>query len=182
MPIKVLKAKELGTLGVFMCIGVATGDYSNLQIAAESISRTVYKCTPNPAHKDISEQIHTLQRGSIASKVYWKMYRALKYETERKLMKARYDIQLMVQVSKMYYMEGLTQEKIAKQLGISRSAISMILSEAREYGIVQIKIKYPKNNLEEVSKEFIAKFNLKDCLVIPTRIDSQHLITRVVAS
>lgn len=97
-------------------------------------------------------------------------------------MKARYDIQLMVQVSKMYYMEGLTQEKIAKQLGISRSAISMILSEAREYGIVQINIKYPKNNLEEVSKEFIAQFNLKDCLVIPTRIDSQHLITRVVAS
>ena len=35
-------------------------------------------------------------------------------------MKARYDIQLMVQVAKMYYLEGLTQEKIAQQLGISR--------------------------------------------------------------
>lgn len=97
-------------------------------------------------------------------------------------MKARYDIQLMVQVSKMYYLEGLTQEKIAKQLGISRSAISMILTEAREYGIVQISIKDPKNNVQELSDEFIKKFGLKGCLIIPTGIDSMRLITKVVAS
>jgi len=97
-------------------------------------------------------------------------------------MKARYDIHLMVQVSKMYYIDGFTQEKISKQLGISRSAISMILSEAREFGIVQISIKDPKNNVEEVSAAFIERFGLKGCLVIPTGIDSQRLITKVVAS
>lgn len=97
-------------------------------------------------------------------------------------MKVRYDIQLMVQVSKMYHLEGLTQEKIAHQLGISRSAISMILSEAKEFGIIQLSIKDPTNNVQEVSDEFISKFNLKGCLVIPTGIDSLRLITKVVAS
>lgn len=97
-------------------------------------------------------------------------------------MKARYDIELMVQAAKMYYMEGLTQEKISKQLGISRSAISMVLSEAREFGIVQISIKDPKQNVDEVSEEFIKRFGLKGCLVIPTGIESQRLVTKIVAS
>jgi len=97
-------------------------------------------------------------------------------------MKARYDIQLMVQVSKMYYLEGMTQEKIARQLEISRSAISMVLSEARDYGIVQVSIKDPKRNVKHLANQFIEQFSLKGCLVIPTGIDSPWLMTKVVAS
>lgn len=97
-------------------------------------------------------------------------------------MKARYDIQLMVQASKMYYIGGLTQEQIAKQLGISRSSVSMMLSEAKDFGIVEISIKDPKNNVQDVSEQFVKKFSLKGCLVIPTAIDDIHMITRIVAS
>lgn len=97
-------------------------------------------------------------------------------------MKARYDIQLMVQASKMYYIGGLTQEQIAQQLGISRSSVSMMLSEAKDFGIVEISIKDPKNNVSEVADQFIERFALKGCLVIPTAIDDIRLITRVVAS
>jgi deoxyribonucleoside regulator len=97
-------------------------------------------------------------------------------------MKARYDIQLMVQAAKMYYIGGLTQEKIAKELGISRSSVSMMLSEAKDFGIVEITIKDPKNNVKEVADQFVDRFGLKDCLIIPTAIDDVRLITRVVAS
>ena len=97
-------------------------------------------------------------------------------------MKARYDIQLMVQVAKMYYLEGLTQEKIAQQLGISRSSISMILSAAREIGIVEISIKDPKKNVTDVADALSRRFGLKGCVVVPTAIESIHLITKVVAS
>lgn len=97
-------------------------------------------------------------------------------------MKARYDIQLMVQASKMYYIGGMTQEQIAKQLGISRSSVSMMLSEAKDFGIVEISIKDPKNNVQDVADEFIKRFSLKGCLVIPTAIDDIHMITRIVAS
>ncbi len=97
-------------------------------------------------------------------------------------MKARYDIQLMVQASKMYYVGGMTQEQIAQQLGISRSSVSMMLSEAKDFGIVEISIKDPKNNVQDVADQFIERFGLKGCLVIPTAIDDIRLITRVVAS
>lgn len=97
-------------------------------------------------------------------------------------MKARYDIQLMVQASKMYYIGGMTQEQIAKQLGISRSSVSMMLSEAKDFGIVEISIKDPKNNVQDVADEFTKRFSLKGCLVIPTAIDDIHMITRIVAS
>ena len=95
---------------------------------------------------------------------------------------SQYDIQLMVQVARMYYMEGMTQQVIAKQLGISRSAISMILTRARNHGIVEINIKDPKDNVTHLADKFISKFNLKDCWVMPTSIDSPKLITRIVAS
>lgn len=97
-------------------------------------------------------------------------------------MKARYDIQLMVQASKMYYVGGLTQEQIAKELGISRSSVSMMISEAKDFGIVEISIKDPKNNVQDVADEFVKRFSLNGCLIIPTAIDDIRLITRIVAS
>ncbi len=97
-------------------------------------------------------------------------------------MKARYDIQLMVQVANMYYLDGLTQEQIAKELQISRSSISMILNEAKEIGIIQISIKDPKSNVVELSDELTRIYGLKGCLVIRTAIDEMRLITKVVAS
>lgn len=57
------KGQRTGDAGRLHVYRRATEDYSNLQIAAESILCTVFKCAPNPAHKDISEQIRTLQRG-----------------------------------------------------------------------------------------------------------------------
>ena len=58
----------------------------------------------------------------------------------------------------------------------------MVLSEAREFGIVEISIKDPKNNVQDVSDELSHRFGLKGCLVVPTAIDSIHLITKVIAS
>ena len=101
---------------------------------------------------------------------------------KRKNMKARYDIQLMVQASKMYFVGGLTQEQIAQQLGISRSSVSMMLSEAKDFGIVEINIKDPKNNVQDIADQFISRFSLKNCLVIPTAIDDIRILTRVVSS
>ncbi len=97
-------------------------------------------------------------------------------------MKARYDIHLMVQTAKMYYLEGLTQEMIAKELGISRSSVSIILVEAKDFGIVEINVKEPKSNVVELAEEFIRIYSLRGCLVIPTAIDDIPLITKIAAS
>lgn len=97
-------------------------------------------------------------------------------------METRHDIHILVQVAQMYYMDGLTQEKIAKELGISRSAISMILTEAREFGIVDIKVKNPQINHDELSGKMIDKFGLSKCYVIPVNAKLQRILTKIVSS
>lgn len=97
-------------------------------------------------------------------------------------MSTRYDVHIMVQVAQMYYMDGLTQEKIANELGISRSAISMILTEARDFGIVDIRIKNPETNNDEMSSKMVEKFGLDKCYVIPVNAKLQRMLTRIVAT
>lgn len=92
------------------------------------------------------------------------------------------NIQKLVQVSKMYYMEGLTQEIIAKSLGISRSAVSMLLTEAKHTGIVQIQIKDPSVNNEELAAELEQRFHLKKCIVVPSSIHNEDILLKIVAS
>ncbi len=97
-------------------------------------------------------------------------------------MESRYDYEMMVRVAQMYYIDGFKQEKIAKQVGLSRSSVCMILAEARENGIVEIKVKNPENNNAELSNELINKFNLSKCFVIPTSITAINTLTQVVAT
>lgn len=49
----------------------------------------------------------------------------------------------LVSVAKMYYEDEMTQSQIAKALGVSRPLISMFLADAKELGIVEIKINSP---------------------------------------
>lgn len=97
-------------------------------------------------------------------------------------MGTRYDVHIMVQVAQMYYMDGMTQEKIATELGISRSSISMILTEARDFGIVDIKIKNPQTNNDVLSAKMKNKFGLKKCFVIPVNAKLQKMLTKIVAT
>jgi deoxyribonucleoside regulator len=95
---------------------------------------------------------------------------------------ARYDMQLMVQVAKMYYSEGLKQDNIAYKLGISRSSISLILTQAKEMGLIEINVKDPCKNVQDLSDKLAARFGLENCLVVSTVTDSIHIINRVIVS
>lgn len=97
-------------------------------------------------------------------------------------MESRYDMQMMVHVARMYYVEGLTQQSIAKELGISRSYISMILSEARELGIVEINIKNPLASNEELARELSQAFGISNCYVTPTVVTALTPLTKILAA
>ena len=49
-------------------------------------------------------------------------------------------IERMVNVARLYYEQNKTQNEIAKELGISRPLVSIMLTEARTCGIVTISI------------------------------------------
>jgi DNA-binding transcriptional regulator LsrR (DeoR family) len=83
-------------------------------------------------------------------------------------MSSRLDVQLVVKVAQMYYLDGLKQEDIARQIGISRSLISMILTEAKERGIVEITVRDPFLNDEELSRQLASHYPRTSFTVIPT--------------
>ena len=88
-------------------------------------------------------------------------------------MNGKYDIELLVNVARMYYIDGLKQDEIAKRVNVSRSLISLILTKAKEQGIVDIKINDPRSNNEELAGELKWRFNLQAAYVVPTSIKEQ---------
>jgi len=88
-------------------------------------------------------------------------------------MKSKYEIDLLVTVARMYYVEGLKQEQIAKKVNVSRSLISLILTEAKELGVVDITIHDPRGNNEELTEDFKTRFKLEKVFVVPTSIQEQ---------
>ena len=79
------------------------------------------------------------------------------------------------QALKYYYADNLSQLQIAQKLNISRIAVSRLLSKARKEGLIQFKIIYPKNffnpRAENLEKEFLEKYNLKECIITKTQKD-----------
>ncbi len=96
-------------------------------------------------------------------------------------MKEKYDIALLVKIAQMYYIEGLKQEEIAKSLGMSRSLVSMFLTEARMLGIVEINIRDPLLNNEILASKFMRIFQLKQCAIIPTSVRDENALRKIIA-
>jgi deoxyribonucleoside regulator len=96
-------------------------------------------------------------------------------------MDAKFDVLLMVKVAQMYYMNGMKQEEIAKEMQISRSLISMILTEAKEVGIVDISIRNPLLNNDELSKEFERTFGLRRCVIVPTAVQDSNKLRKLIS-
>jgi deoxyribonucleoside regulator len=96
-------------------------------------------------------------------------------------MNTKFDISLMVKVAQMYYNDGMKQEEIAGHLSISRSLISLILTEAREVGIVEINVRNPLMNNDDLSQRFKKLFQLSECVVIPTAVQDAGTLRRLIA-
>ena len=96
-------------------------------------------------------------------------------------MRNKVDKQLLYNVARMYYVEGKKQDEIATIVSRSRSSISMLLTEARDAGIIEIKLHNPLGNIRELSEIFEKKFGLRRCFVVPTTLQNTELLIRLVA-
>lgn len=72
---------------------------------------------------------------------------------------------LLADVAEMYYLEQKNQAEIAKSIGVTRSMISRMLTEARENGIVEIRVRRPVQSDRELELALIEQFGLKNALV-----------------
>ena len=74
--------------------------------------------------------------------------------------------EFLARIASMYYDEQKTQQEIAELVGLTRSAISRLLTEARERNIVEINVHYPYRSVPELEKELIKQFGLHSAIVL----------------
>jgi len=76
-------------------------------------------------------------------------------------------IENAVNVAQMYYYQNMKTEAIAKELKVSRSTVSRLLSFARQEGLVSIKVTTPTRELFELEKKISAVFDIQTIHVVP---------------
>lgn len=71
----------------------------------------------------------------------------------------------LIRICKLYYIENRTQSEIAKIVGTSRSQVSRLLTEARNQGLVEIKIHENAVTATDVEETIAKIFKLKQVVV-----------------
>jgi DNA-binding transcriptional regulator LsrR (DeoR family) len=81
---------------------------------------------------------------------------------------------LLVMVASLYYELNRNQQQIADRLEISRSSVSRLIREAREQGIVEIRIHKPVNRDHALEQALIDRFGLQDAYVLSCSPDKSE--------
>ncbi|MDX9866263.1 MAG: sugar-binding domain-containing protein, partial [Anaerolineaceae bacterium] len=88
--------------------------------------------------------------------------------------------ELLADVAEQYFIEGKNQAEIAKLVGVTRSMVSRMLTEARRAGIVNIQIRRPMGFDRELQRELEERFNLSAAFVLNQRnIHSSRIKERI---
>jgi deoxyribonucleoside regulator len=74
-------------------------------------------------------------------------------ETER--------MRMLVTVAKMYYEHNMNQSEIAHALGVTRPRVSMFLSDAKQLGIIEIKINSPFEMDSNIMETLCNRYHIK---------------------
>ena len=74
---------------------------------------------------------------------------------------------LITRVAELYYERELSQKDIADMLELSRPMVSRLLAEAKESGVVTISINRPLEKREDLAKQVLNRFELKEVIVVP---------------
>jgi DNA-binding transcriptional regulator LsrR (DeoR family) len=86
----------------------------------------------------------------------------------------------MCEVAKLYYYEDLTQDQIGEVLGLSRQKVSRLLRQAKEEGLVQVRVLETGEGRKELEERVKEHFGLKEVRVALTFTnDHQHVVRRI---
>ncbi len=88
---------------------------------------------------------------------------------------------IIYQIAHLYYNEGMTQEKIAEQLGMNRIKIHRYLEAAKEEGIVQILVVNPLSQVGDLESFIKKKYKLEEIVVVPALTNNEYFIRKSLA-
>jgi len=92
------------------------------------------------------------------------------------------NISLIAEICRMHYLYNLSQNEISSNLRISKSAVSRLLKEGRDKGIVTFHIKDYEDRLSSLEDKLEQYFKLKEAVVVSDEeIISEESIKKKVA-
>ncbi|MBN2043548.1 MAG: sugar-binding transcriptional regulator [Anaerolineales bacterium] len=87
---------------------------------------------------------------------------------------------LLADVAEMYFVEGMNQSEISKQIGVTRSMVSRMLTEARSKEIVKIQIDRRFEFDHKIQAEITRRFALEDAVIFTGYVeDSFRYLSRL---
>ncbi len=89
--------------------------------------------------------------------------------------------ELLADIAELYFEHARTQDEISQLVGVTRSAISRMLTEARQNGIVEIRVNRPLRYDEELEAALRRRFDLTTVrvLIAPGHLPSDSLRNRL---
>lgn len=75
-------------------------------------------------------------------------------------------LELLGQVAVWYYEDNLDQTEIANRIGRSRSMVSRMLNEARDMGLIEVRVKFPLKTDTELADKLCTAFNLSEARIL----------------
>lgn len=72
----------------------------------------------------------------------------------------------LAEIASKYYDRKMTQQEIADEIGMTRSGVSRLLTEAQEKGIVEIIVRYPYRSSSDLEKALVSTFKIKSASVL----------------
>lgn len=83
---------------------------------------------------------------------------------------------LKTRVAWLYYMEGMTQDEVAQNVGLNRARVLRILANARNDGSVQIRVTTRESSCVELERKLERVWGLERAIVVPTPSDASKII------
>ena len=90
------------------------------------------------------------------------------------------DLDLLVRASRLYFELGETQERVAELLGVTRPQVSRLLKEARERGVVEIRIIDRSGKGDRVAVMLRERFGLRHVEVVARMAGPEDLTHRLL--
>jgi deoxyribonucleoside regulator len=86
-----------------------------------------------------------------------------------------------IKVARMYYYQNMTSGAIAKEINVSRSTVSRLISYAKENGLIDIRIIDPTREPNRLASKILEKYQIKNVQVVavPDTVGEAEWLQRV---
>jgi len=80
---------------------------------------------------------------------------------------SEFEHRLLYRLGQAYYLDGLTQERIAARFGLSRPKVSRLLQKARAEKIVEVLLVPPPSDMADMERSLEQRFGLEEAVIVP---------------